>query len=124
MNGVSFGQDSYTDLDFASDVSLMAELLELLIPVLETMASEATSLGFEVNWQKTKVQAVGTRVNVLPTIKVQGQQVAVVDQLHQSWHVGLMLCIQWCLRTLLGITWHQFVRNDSNEEGEDDNQAT
>jgi len=58
MIGVSFGQDSYTDLDFAGDVWLLAELLELLIPVLETMASEATSLGFEVNWQKTKVQAL------------------------------------------------------------------
>ena len=58
-NGVSFGQHSYTDLDFADDACLMAELLELLIPVLETMASEATSLGFEVNWQKTKVQALG-----------------------------------------------------------------
>jgi len=79
MNGVSFGQDSYTELDFADDVSLVVELLELLIPVLETMASEATSLGLEVNWQKTKVQALGIRVNVPPTIKVQGQQVAVVD---------------------------------------------
>jgi len=41
MNGVSFDQDSYTDLDFADDVSILAELLELLIPVLEMMASEA-----------------------------------------------------------------------------------
>jgi len=29
--------------------------LELIIPVLETMASEAALLGFEVKWQKTKV---------------------------------------------------------------------
>ena len=70
MIGVSFGQDSYTDLDFAGDVWLLAELLELLIPVLETMASEATSLGFEVNWQKTKVQALRSRVNVPSTITV------------------------------------------------------
>jgi len=35
------GQDSYTHLVFADDVCLLAELLELLIPVLETMASEA-----------------------------------------------------------------------------------
>jgi len=27
MNGVSFGQDSYTDLDFADDVSVLAECL-------------------------------------------------------------------------------------------------
>jgi len=77
-NGVLFEQDSYTDLDFADDILLLAELLELLIPVMETMASEAASLGFEVNWQKTKVQALGTRVNVPPTISVKGQQVTVV----------------------------------------------
>jgi len=54
--GVAFGQSSFTDLDFADDVSLLAELLALLVPILETTASEAASLGFEVNWQKTKVQ--------------------------------------------------------------------
>jgi len=81
-NGVSFGQDSHTDPDFANDVCLLAEFLELLIglPVLETMASKATSLEFEVNWQKTKVQVLGTRVNVPPTITVQLQHVAVIDQ--------------------------------------------
>jgi len=87
MNGVSFGEDSYTDLNFADDVSVLAELLELLIPVLETMASEATLLDFQVNWQKTKVQAVGTRVNVPSTIKVHGQQVAVVDELVSLIHL-------------------------------------
>ena len=54
-HGVSFGQHSFTDLDFADDVCFLAELLELLVPVLETMASEAASLGLEVNWLKTKV---------------------------------------------------------------------
>jgi len=34
MNGVSFGNHYYTDLDFADDVCLLAELLELLVPVL------------------------------------------------------------------------------------------
>jgi len=60
-SGVAFGQSSFTDLDFADDVSLLAELLELLVPILETNASEAASLGFEVNWQKTKLQALGSR---------------------------------------------------------------
>jgi len=77
-NGVSFDEDSYTDLNFADDVSVLAELLELLIPVLETTASEATLLDFQVNWQKTKVQALGTRVNVPPTISVKGQHATVV----------------------------------------------
>ena len=50
INGVSFGQDSYTDLDFADDISLLAGLLEFLIPVLERMASGTASREFEVNW--------------------------------------------------------------------------
>ena len=59
MNGVSFGNHSYTDLDFADDVCLLAELLELLVPVLEALATEAESLVLEVNWQKTMLQALG-----------------------------------------------------------------
>jgi len=46
--GMSFGQTTFTNLDFADDVSLFAELLELLTPALETMASEAAALGLEV----------------------------------------------------------------------------
>ena len=65
-------------LDFADDVSLLVELLELLVPILETIASEAASLGFEVNWQKTKVQALGCREDMPLTIKVHGQDVMVV----------------------------------------------
>ena len=57
--GVAFGQSSFTDLDFADDVSLLAELLELLVPILETIASEAASLGLEMNWQKAKGTSFG-----------------------------------------------------------------
>jgi len=59
MNGISFGDHSYTDLDFANDVCLLTELMELLVPVLEALAIEAESLGLEVNWQKTMVQDLG-----------------------------------------------------------------
>ena len=75
--GVAFGQSSFTDLDFADDVSLLAELLEFLVLILETIA---VSLGFEVNWQKTKVQALGCREDMPLTIKVQGQDVMVVEE--------------------------------------------
>ena len=77
---MAFGQSSFTYLDFADDVSLLAELLELLVPILETIASEAASLGFEVNWQKTKVQALGCREDMPITIKVQVQDVTVVTE--------------------------------------------
>jgi len=59
MNGISFGDHSYTDLDFANDVCLLTELMELLVPVLEALAIEAESLGLEVNWQKTMLQDLG-----------------------------------------------------------------
>ena len=36
-------------------------LLSLLIPVLEAFADEAAAIGLEVNWDKTKVQALGTQ---------------------------------------------------------------
>jgi len=78
--GVAFGQGSFTDLDFADDVSLLAELLELLVPILETNASEAASLGFEVNWHKTQVQALDCREDMPLTINVQGQDVMVVEE--------------------------------------------
>jgi len=56
---VTFGQSSFTDLDFSDDVCLLAELQDILVPALESFATEAAvSLGFEVNWQKTMVQAL------------------------------------------------------------------
>ena len=54
---VGLGISSFSDLVFVDDVTLFAELLELLVPAPDTMASEAASLGLEVNWQKTKAQA-------------------------------------------------------------------
>jgi len=81
--GVSFGPHSFSDLDFADDMALLAELLkllELLVPALETMASEAASLGLELNWQKTKVQALGSREDVPLFITVLGQEVAMVEE--------------------------------------------
>jgi len=79
-NGVSFGPHSFSDLDFADDVTLLDELLELLVPVLKTMATGAASLGLEVNSQKTKVEALGSREDKPSTITAQGQEVAVVEK--------------------------------------------
>ena len=47
---------------------------------MESIASEAASLGLEVNWQKTKVQALGCREDMPLTIKFQDQDVMVVEE--------------------------------------------
>ena len=70
----------YLCVDFADDVYLLAELLELFVPILETMASEGASIELEMNWQKTKVQALSCREDMPLTIKVQGQDVMVVEE--------------------------------------------
>jgi len=80
MNGVSFGDHSYTDLDFADDVCLLAELIELLVPVLEALATEAESLGLEVNWQKTMMKALGNIQDVPPSVTVLEQEVSTVEE--------------------------------------------
>jgi len=45
------------------------------------MTSEAASLGLELNWQKTKVQALRSREDVPPSITVLGQEVAMVEEI-------------------------------------------
>jgi len=52
----------------------------MVVPTLETMAREAVTLGLEVNWQKTEVRALGCREDMPLTIKVQGQDVMVVEE--------------------------------------------
>jgi len=41
-------QCAFTDLDFADDISVLAELLELLVPALATFQEEAAQLGLEM----------------------------------------------------------------------------
>ena len=76
----AFGDHSYTDLDFADDVCLLAELLELLVPVLEALATEAASLWLEVNWQKTMLQTLGNIQDVLPSVTMLEQEVSTVEE--------------------------------------------
>ena len=44
MNGVPFGQQSFTDLDYADGVYLLVELLDHLVPFLEVFQEKATPL--------------------------------------------------------------------------------
>jgi len=80
MNGVSFGDHSYTDLDFADDVCLLTELLELLVLVLEALAIEAESLG--VRGQLSENDDAGFRQHsgCPPSVTVLQQEVSTVEE--------------------------------------------
>jgi len=51
---VPLGTETFTDLDYADDVALIAEMLEVLLLALDVLKDEAHLLGLEVNWQKIK----------------------------------------------------------------------
>jgi len=48
----------FTDLDFADDVYLLAEMLEVLVLALTVMQEEASTFGLQINWSKTKILQV------------------------------------------------------------------
>jgi len=55
---VTLGTETFTDLDYANDVALLSEMLEVLLLALDVLQEEAAPLGLEVNWQKTKIQSL------------------------------------------------------------------
>jgi len=57
--GVSIGEESFSDLDYADDVTLLAEMLGTLVAGLLVLQDEAAALGLQVNWTQTKIQHVG-----------------------------------------------------------------
>jgi len=46
MTGVTLGKEVFTDLDFADDVSSLAEMLEVLVLALTVMQEEASAFVF------------------------------------------------------------------------------
>jgi len=45
--GATLGSELFTDLDYADDVALLAEMLEVLLLALEVMNQEAHPFGLE-----------------------------------------------------------------------------
>ena len=54
--GATLGDEVFTDLDYAYDVALLAEMQEVLLLSLDIMREEAVPFGLEINWGKTKIQ--------------------------------------------------------------------
>jgi len=79
LAGISIGSQVFTDLDFADDVAVLSEMLEILILSLEILHDEARPLGLEINWDKTKIQG-STPNTVNPTsVSVLGNSVELVE---------------------------------------------
>jgi len=58
MAAVTLGNEVFTDLDFADDVSLLVEMLEVLVLAMTVMQEEAAVFGLQINWSKTKILQV------------------------------------------------------------------
>ena len=51
--GVSIGEESFTDLDYADDVILLAEMLETLVAGLLVLQDEAAPLGLKQRFSRS-----------------------------------------------------------------------
>jgi len=67
MNGITFRQCAFTDLDFAYDMSFLAELLELLVPALEIPGGSCTTQS-RSNLAKKVLQALGALSRMSPQV--------------------------------------------------------
>jgi len=55
--GVTLGDEVFTDLDFADDVALLSDMLEILIlNSLDVMRHKVCPFDLEINWTKIKIQ--------------------------------------------------------------------
>jgi len=77
MTGVILGK-VFTDLYFTDDVSLLAEMLEVLVLALTGMQEEAYTFGLQITWSKNKILQVSSSTSSL-TVQMADGHVEVVD---------------------------------------------
>jgi hypothetical protein len=78
LAGAYLSDESFSDLDYADDVALLAEMLEVLILSLEIIQSDASPFGLEINWGKTKIQTT-VDYSVHQHVQVAGNTVDIVE---------------------------------------------
>jgi len=78
--GVSIGKESFSDLDYVDDVTLLVEMMETLVAELLVLQDEASPLGLQVNWTKTKIQHVGEPRLTQSMVPVAAENVDLVDE--------------------------------------------
>jgi len=77
--GSSLGIEIFSDLDYAGDVALLAEMLEVLLLALEVLKDEAHFLGLKVDWHKIRIQSTTDPVTLPATVSVSGNSVDIVQ---------------------------------------------
>ena len=56
LRGAFFGEERFTDLDFADDAVIFAENMQSLVESLAALSQESESLGLRASCIKTKIQ--------------------------------------------------------------------
>ena len=83
--GILWGETITTDLDFANDIVILAETLEVLAHALDTLSTEYKLLGQKFSWIKSKIQKFVTLIlnNIdLPSpVAVQGDHFSLLSAL-------------------------------------------
>ena len=81
--GISLGEATITDLDFADDIVIFAETLEALVAALDTLSMESEPLGLKVSWIKTKILKFiaffDENINLPPPVVMLEELVSFVD---------------------------------------------
>ena len=78
--GVSIGDDIFSDLDYADDVTILADLVDSLAAALESFSDDAATLGLELNWRKTVFQSLSDFQPPPASLTVNGQPVTRVER--------------------------------------------
>ncbi|XP_019638428.1 PREDICTED: uncharacterized protein LOC109480637 [Branchiostoma belcheri] len=78
--GASFGNVTISDLDYADDVAILAEIMQALHLALQIMDSETRPLGLQISWQKTKVQSLSDYQLPPTNLMIESNTVEVVDK--------------------------------------------
>jgi len=81
----------FTDLDFADDVALLAEMLEVIVLAMTIMHEEAAVYGLQINWSKTKILQVPHPCLAQQSRYVADGHVEMVDGVDAFVYLGSMI---------------------------------
>ena len=79
--GASFGNVKISDLDVADDAVTSAETLDIFVGALHRLNEELETLGLQVSWVQTKIQAFNNILDdAILSVLVCGEDVEVMER--------------------------------------------